>query len=144
MNKDQKPLIITQNDSDAKADYLLDEIERKINSLSDLPSNYMEDFKKPEGVRISLKGNFNWASSNDEWFIDKLVFSKIEEISNRLSCSGYSPWKNNTHTAGDKVKFNKEMFECTEGVTSPWCKLTGYQPGSIYWSQAWTKLGECQ
>lgn len=111
----------------------------------EIPEYLLSYLKSPDGVRISVLGSFNLARIEDDWYVDYIRFEEVVEGSTQVNCSGVGPWSNsNSYTGVDKVTYSNELYECIPGVTSPWCNLAGYAPGSTYWGQAWEKLGVCQ
>lgn len=109
----------------------------------EIPEYLIPRLKDDKEIRLSLLGSFNNPREGDVYLIDWIKFEEIEEPSNTFNCSTYSNWQSNTHVGGDYIQYENEVYYCKEGVTSPWCLLSGYQPGSTYWAQAWEKVGVC-
>jgi hypothetical protein len=57
-----------------------------------------------------------------------------------------SSWQNGVaYRGGDIVEVDGVVYECSsEQFVNTFCGMSGYKPGdSLYWNQAWKKLGSC-
>lgn len=89
-------------------------------------------------------------------YVDNLqVTSVAKEDTDKVNCHGLNFWNVSALTSyigGTKVKAvdfqtNEEIcYECIDGETAPWCKLSAYEPGDIngYWRQCWKIIGICE
>lgn len=60
-------------------------------------------------------------------------------------CANLPTFSSSAHYhAGDAVQAGARRYRCNDGITSSWCELEGYEPGSgPYWHDAWQDLGPC-